>query len=379
MKINAIDIKPGNVLEHSGKLWIVLKRELIQPGKGGAFAQVEMRDLKSGNKTNERYRTQETVERVQLDEKEMQFLYIEGDHATFMDNETYEQITVDRELIGEPADFLKDNMMVTVQLYEGTPLSVTLPQIGDHDGGRGRCGGEGPDRVLLLQARQARERPARDDPAPHRRRHPHRRQHRRRLLRRARQGLSAGRAAPRSTAHGRPLRPHQRDDLGRPQGGARPDPRLRRGRAAAGLRQGPRRFRLAADLKAEKTLRAELAKARPGFGFLMEESGASAGSDGRHRWIVDPLDGTTNFLHGMPHFCISIGLERDGEIVAGVIYEPVRDEMFWGEKGAGAFVNDRRLRVSARRQLGEAVIATGIPSSAAAARPCALPAHARRR
>ena len=128
MKISAIDIKPGNVLEHQGKLWIVLKRELIQPGKGGAFAQVEMRDLKSGNKTNERYRTQETVERVQLEEKEMQFLFLEGDHATFMDNESFEQVMVDRELIGEPADFLKDNMIVTVQTYEGTPMSVTLPQ-----------------------------------------------------------------------------------------------------------------------------------------------------------------------------------------------------------------------------------------------------------
>ncbi|HUN48493.1 MAG TPA: inositol monophosphatase family protein, partial [Stellaceae bacterium] len=126
--------------------------------------------------------------------------------------------------------------------------------------------------------------------------------------------------------------------------------------------KGPGDFVTQADLKAEKTLRAELSKARPGFGFLMEESGATAGSDGRHRWIVDPLDGTTNFLHGIPMFCISIGLERDGEIVAGVIYEPVRDEMFWGEKGAGAFVNDRRLRVSGRRQLSEAVIATGIPT-----------------
>jgi elongation factor P len=128
MKINAIDIKPGNVLEHQGKLWIVLKRELIQPGKGGSFAQVEMRDLKTGTKTNDRYRTQETVERVQLDEKDMQFLFLEGDHATFMDTDTYEQIMVDRSLIGDPADFLKDNMMVTVQLYEGTPMSVTLPQ-----------------------------------------------------------------------------------------------------------------------------------------------------------------------------------------------------------------------------------------------------------
>jgi elongation factor P len=128
MKINAIDIKPGNVLEHSGRLWLVLKRELIQPGKGGAFAQVEMRDLKTGTKTNERYRTQETVERVSLDEKEMQFLYFDGDHATFMDNDTFEQLTVDRELIGEPADFLKDGMICTIQLYEGTPMSVTLPQ-----------------------------------------------------------------------------------------------------------------------------------------------------------------------------------------------------------------------------------------------------------
>jgi myo-inositol-1(or 4)-monophosphatase len=126
--------------------------------------------------------------------------------------------------------------------------------------------------------------------------------------------------------------------------------------------KGPGDFVTQADLKAERTLRAELSKARPGYGFLMEESGASAGSDGRHRWIVDPLDGTTNFLHGIPQFCISIALERDGEIVAGVIYEPVRDEMFWGEKGAGAFVNDRRLRVSARRKLGESVIATGIPT-----------------
>src|SRR5579883_2303048 len=108
--------------------------------------------------------------------------------------------------------------------------------------------------------------------------------------------------------------------------------------------KGPGDFVTQADLKAEKVLRAELARARPGYGFLMEESG------------------TTHFLHGIPQFCISIGLERDGEIVAGVVYEPIRDEMFWGEKGQGAYVNDRRLRVSARRQLSESVIATGIPT-----------------
>src|SRR5512146_1015178 len=125
--------------------------------------------------------------------------------------------------------------------------------------------------------------------------------------------------------------------------------------------KGPSDFVSSADLKAEKILKAELAKARPGYGFLLEESGASAGSDSHHRWIIDPLDGTTNFLHGIPHWAISIALERDGEVAAGLVYEPLRDEVFWAEKGAGAFVNDRRLRVSARRNLADSVIGTGIP------------------
>jgi myo-inositol-1(or 4)-monophosphatase len=125
--------------------------------------------------------------------------------------------------------------------------------------------------------------------------------------------------------------------------------------------KGPGEFVSQADIKAERILKAELQRARPGYGLLMEEGGETPGSDGRHRWIVDPLDGTTNFLHGLPHWAISIGLERDGEIVAGVIYEPIRDEMFWTEKGAGAYVNERRLRVASRRRLADAVFATGIP------------------
>jgi myo-inositol-1(or 4)-monophosphatase len=126
-------------------------------------------------------------------------------------------------------------------------------------------------------------------------------------------------------------------------------------------RKGPADFVSNADIKAEKTLREELERARPDFGLLMEESGAAKSGDGRHRFIVDPLDGTTNFLHGLPHFAISIGAERDGELIAGVVYEPTRDEMFWAEKGQGAHLNDRRLRVSAREQMRDAVIATGIP------------------
>jgi myo-inositol-1(or 4)-monophosphatase len=125
--------------------------------------------------------------------------------------------------------------------------------------------------------------------------------------------------------------------------------------------KGPGNFVSTADLKAERTLKTELGRARPGYGMLFEEGGATAGRDKSHRWIVDPLDGTTNFLHGIPHFAISIGLERDDEIVAGVVYEPTRNELFWAEKGGGAYLNDRRLRVSARRQIGEAVIGTGMP------------------
>ena len=126
-------------------------------------------------------------------------------------------------------------------------------------------------------------------------------------------------------------------------------------------RKGPADFVSSADLRAEKILREELHKARPDFGFLMEEGGERKGRDPGARWIVDPLDGTTNFLHGVPHWCISVALEREGEIVAGMIYEPLRDEMFWAEKGGGAFNNQQRLRVSGRRRLEDALVATGIP------------------
>ncbi|MBY0563462.1 MAG: inositol monophosphatase [Hyphomonadaceae bacterium] len=126
-------------------------------------------------------------------------------------------------------------------------------------------------------------------------------------------------------------------------------------------RKGPSDFVSAADMKAERTIFEELSKARPGYGFLMEERGVVEGTDKTHRWIVDPLDGTTNFLHGLPHFAISIALEREGVLVAGVIYNVVRDELFWAEKGVGAYLNDRRLRVAGRTDMRDAIFATGIP------------------
>ena len=116
-----------------------------------------------------------------------------------------------------------------------------------------------------------------------------------------------------------------------------------------------------ADRNAERTLVRELSKARPRFGFLLEEGGVIEGADTSNRWIIDPLDGTSNFLHGIPHFSISIALERDGEPAAGVIYEPISDQMFVAENGKGAFLNNRRIRVSARKKFEESLVATGIP------------------
>src|SRR6202046_5820715 len=125
--------------------------------------------------------------------------------------------------------------------------------------------------------------------------------------------------------------------------------------------KGPRNFVTAADRKAEEMLRDDLEKARPGYGFLGEEGGAREGADKSHRWIVDPLDGTTNFLHGIPPFAVSIALERDGVIVAALVYNPANEETFVAERGKGAYLNDQRIRVAARERLNDAVVACGLP------------------
>jgi myo-inositol-1(or 4)-monophosphatase len=125
--------------------------------------------------------------------------------------------------------------------------------------------------------------------------------------------------------------------------------------------KGPGDFVSAADRKAEKVLFEELSKGRPGYGFLMEESGEVEGTDKSHRWIIDPLDGTTNFLHGIPIFAISVALEREGQLVAGLVYNPATDDMYVAEKGQGAWQNNRRLRVAPRREMSDALIGCGIP------------------
>ena len=127
MKINANTIRPGMVIEHEGKQWSVIKIQLIQPGKGGAFIQVEMRNLKTGNKTNERWRTADTVERLQTDQKEYTYSYTDGDNLVLMDPETFEQAMIPSDLLGEQLPYLQDNMTIEVDLVEGDPVGVHLP------------------------------------------------------------------------------------------------------------------------------------------------------------------------------------------------------------------------------------------------------------
>ena len=127
MKIDGVSIRPGYVLQHNNKLWVVTKIQHTQPGKGGAYMQVEMKDIRHGTKTNERFRSAETVERVRLDQKDYQFLYADGDDLHFMEQTDFEQITIKSEFVGEQAAFLQEGMKVAVESFEGEPISVSLP------------------------------------------------------------------------------------------------------------------------------------------------------------------------------------------------------------------------------------------------------------
>ncbi|QKV20409.1 elongation factor P [Oricola thermophila] len=127
MKINGNEIKPGNVIEHNGGLWVAVKCNAVKPGKGGAFNQVELKNLIDGTKLNERFRSSETVERVRLEQKDFQYLYEQDDALVFMDTETYEQLELQKDFVGDRAAFLQDGMMVTVEMHEEKPIGVTLP------------------------------------------------------------------------------------------------------------------------------------------------------------------------------------------------------------------------------------------------------------
>lgn len=127
MKINGNEIRPGNVIEHDGSLWVAVKTNAVKPGKGGAYNQVELKNLINGTKLNERFRAAETVERVRLEQKDFSFLYEQGDALIFMDTESYEQLELQKDFVGDRSAFLQDGMMVTVELYEEKPIGIRLP------------------------------------------------------------------------------------------------------------------------------------------------------------------------------------------------------------------------------------------------------------
>lgn len=127
MKINGNEIKPGNVIEHNGTIWVAVKTNAVKPGKGGAFNQVELKNLIDGTKLNERFRANETVERIRLEQKDYQFLYAQDEQLVFMDNETFEQLELQADFVGDRAAFLQDGMAVTVELHEERPIGISLP------------------------------------------------------------------------------------------------------------------------------------------------------------------------------------------------------------------------------------------------------------
>lgn len=128
MRVDANTLRAGHVIDHEGKLWVIIRSEIMIPGKGNAIVQIDMRDARTGTKTNVRFRTQELVEKVHIDENEMQYLFGDDDNFTFMDNETYEQVMVSKDVVGEKAKYLQENMVCTVRLHEGVPLTVDIPQ-----------------------------------------------------------------------------------------------------------------------------------------------------------------------------------------------------------------------------------------------------------
>ena len=351
-KINGNEIKPGNVIEHQGGVWRAMKTNSVKPGKGGAFNQVELRNLINGSKLNERFRASETVEKVRLEQKDYQFLFGDDDSFTFMDTESFEQIELQRDFVGDNGAYLSDGMMVRIEFYEETPLGVAVPeqvilevletepvvkgQTSANSFKPAQCTGD--LRIMVPPF------------------------------------VNVGEKIVVQTSDSTYLK---RSDYGSRM--SRPSPigtvMIKAARAAGGSlsrdfaevehlqvsRKGPADFVTNADLKAEEIIYEQLTKARPGYGFVMEERGIVEGTDKTNKFIVDPLDGTLNFMHGQPHYAVSIGLERDGELLTGVIYDVAKNEIFWAETGRGCWLENRKLRVASRTRLSEAVVATGTP------------------
>ena len=334
MKINASEIRVGMLLEYKNDLWQVLKTQHVKPGKGGAFAQVEMKSVNKNTKLNERFRSSESVEKASLEETKFNFLYQDDINYFFMNPVSFEQIEIKKEIVGEKGKLLTENLEVVISFFNDLPLSVDLPN-------QVTCKIKTTDVALKGQTVSSSYKPATLE-----------------------NGLNI--QVPPFIESGDDILIDTRNleyikkFKFMKSISANLNIMIKASEKASKVlirdfgeveklqvsKKGPNDFVTNSDLKTEKIIIDELKKARPNYSVISEENGSLNKKDKNNTWIIDPIDGTVNFLHGIPHFAISIALKSNNEIVSGLIYDPIKDEMFFAEKDSGAFFNNHRIRVS---------------------------------
>ena len=347
MKINAGEIRVGMLLEYKNDLWQVLKTQHVKPGKGGAFAQVEMKSVNKNTKLNERFRSNESVEKASLEETKFNFLYEDEKNYFFMEPKTFEQIEIKKDIVGEKGKLLIENLEVTVSFYNDNAISVDLPN-------QVTCKIENTDAALKGQTVSSSYKPAVLDNG---------------LNIQVPPFIEAGDEVIVDTRSLEYIKKFScMNSIS-----ANLNIMIKASEKASKIlirdfgeienlqvsKKGPRDFVTNSDLKAEKIIIDELKKAKPNYSIISEENGIEDNKDKKNTWIIDPIDGTINFLHGVPHFAISIALKSNNEIVSGIIFDPIKNEMFFAEKNNGAFFNNHRIRVSKKNEISNCLFGSG--------------------
>ena len=334
MKINASEIRVGMLLEYKDDLWQVLKTQHVKPGKGGAFAQVEMKSLNKNTKLNERFRSSETVEKAALDENDFNYSYDDDVNYFFIDPKSFEQIEVKKEIVGEKGKLLTENLEVKISFYNEKPISIELPN-------QVQCKIETTDAALKGQTVSSSYKPATLDNGLNIQVPP--------FIESGDEVIIDTRNLEyiKKSLNMYTISPHLNIMIKASEKASkiliRDFGELEKLQVS---KKGPADFVTNSDLKTEKIIIDELKKAKPNYSILSEENGYKENKDNNYTWIIDPIDGTVNFMHGVPHFAISIALKFKNEIISGVIFDPIKDELFFAEKNIGAFLNKQRLRVS---------------------------------
>ena len=347
MKINAGEIRVGMLLEHKNDLWQVLKTQHVKPGKGGAFAQVEMKSLNKNTKLNERFRSSETVEKASLDEVNYNYLYEDENNYFFIEPKSFEQIEIKKNLIGEKGKLLTENLEVSVSFYNDLPISVDLPK-------QVICKIETTEAALKGQTVSSSYKPATLNNG---------------LNIQVPPFIESGDEIIIDTKSLEYIKKFKiMNSIS-----ANLNIMIKASEKASKIlikdfgeieklqvsKKGPKDFVTNSDIKTEKIIIDELKKAKPNYSILSEEKGIENNKDENNTWIIDPIDGTINYLHGIPHFAISIALKSYDQIIAGLIYDPIKDEMFYAEKNNGAYFNNQRIKVSKKNKIEDCLFVAG--------------------